>query len=265
MEQFKRMQQLAGLITEGMEAYEYEKGKEAGEKAEKKKMKKFELKKQIKEMILAEMNIDLSNDDKFYDFLAEGELTADSLYKMFEKEDLIDDRREYDEEDLMAAYPGLSQSEAEKLVNKISDGLNEAKKKKDEEVADVEIDANVDMGNEMDMGTEMDTTSVPAASDVQKELMDALEAAKASGDEKLIRQIGNALTYFTRSQVSKEEVPTMNEQLSTDAIEQLENLANMEDLGVLKAKLRILSSDWMQEGFDREDIIEYIADFINKI
>jgi hypothetical protein len=267
MEQFKRMQKLAGLITEGEAAYEYEKGKAAGEKVEKKKMKKSELKKQIKEMILAEMNIDLSNDDKFYDFLAEGELTADSLYKMFEKEGLIDDRREYDEEDLMAAYPGLSQSEAEKLVNKISDGLNEAKKKKkDEEVEDVEIDTDIDMGDEMDMGTEMDTTSVPAASDVQKELMDALEAAKASGDEKLVRQIGNALTYFTRSQVSKDEnPPSMNEEISMEAIDRLEGLANMQDLAVLKAKLRILSSDWMQDGFEKEDIIEYITELINQI
>jgi hypothetical protein len=69
--QFKRMQKLAGLITEGEAAYEYEKGKEAGEKAEKKKMKKSELKKQIKEMILAEIDIDLSNDDNFYDPVAE--------------------------------------------------------------------------------------------------------------------------------------------------------------------------------------------------
>lgn len=202
-DQFKRMQKLAGLITEGMGAYEYEKGKEAGEKAEKKKMKKSELKKQIKEMILAEM-----------------------------------------------------ESEEE---------LDEAKKKKaEEEAEDVTVDdTEVDMGGEMDMGVE--TPAVPAASDVQKELMDALEAAKASGDEKLIRQIGNALTYFTRSQVSKEEAPTMSEAISPEAVDRMEGLANMQDLAVLKAKLRILSSDWMQEGFEKEDIVEYISEFINQI
>jgi hypothetical protein len=216
MEQFKRMQQLAGLITEGMGAYEYEKGKEAGEKIEKKKMKKSELKKQIKEMILAEMDIDMSNDDNFYDFLAEDE-------------------------------------------------LDEAKKKKKEEVEDVEIDTNIDMGGEMDMGTEMDTTPVPAASDVQKELMDALEAAKASGDEKLIRQIGNALTYFTRSQVSKEEnPPAMKEALSMDAMERMEGLANIQDLYIFKKKLNALTLDWTQDGFEKEDIIEYISELINQ-
>lgn len=212
-DQFKRMQVIAGLITEGEAAYEYEKGKEAGEKAEKKKMKKSELKKQIKEMILAEINIDLSNDDNFYDPVAEAK-----------------------------------------------------KKKKDEEETETEEvtidDTEMDMGGEMDMGAE---ASVPAASDVQKELMDALEAAKASGDEKLVRQIGNALTYFTRSQVSKEEVPSMNEVLSPEYIDRMEGLANMQDLAVLKAKLRMLSSDWMQEGFEKEDIVEYTSELINQI
>jgi hypothetical protein len=210
--QFERMQKLAGLITEGVAAYEYEEGKEAGEKIEKKKMKKSALKKQIKEMILAEINIDLSNDDNFYDPVAEAK-----------------------------------------------------KKKKDEEeetedvtIDDVEIDAD-----EMDMGAEM--PAVPAATDVQKELMDALEAAKASGDEKLVRQIGNALTYFTRSQVSKEEAPTMSEALSPEAIDRMEGLANPQDLAVLKAKLRILSSDWMQDKFEKADIIEYITELINQI
>ena len=204
--QFERMQKLAGLITEGVGAYEYEKGKEAGEKIEKKKMKKSELKKQIKEMILAEIDIDLSNDDNFYD------------------------------------------------------PVYEAKKKKEEEVEDITVD-----DTEIDMGGEMDMPEVPAATDVQKELMDALEAAKASGDEKLIRQIGNALTYFTRSQVSKEEVPSMNEALSPEYIDRMEGLANMQDLAVLKAKLRMLSSDWMQEGFEKEDIVEYISELINQI
>jgi hypothetical protein len=165
-------------------------------KSKSKKMKKSDLKKQIKEMILAEIDINLSNTDSFYD----------PVY------------------------------EAKK------------KKKDEEEVEDVEVDTDINMGDEMDMGAEMNTTPVPAASDVQKELMDALEAAKASGDEKLVRQIGNALTYFTRSQVSKEEnPPSMNEEISMEAIDRLEGLANMQDLAVLKAKLRILSSDWMQD------------------
>ena len=47
-----------------------------------------------------------------------------------------------------------------------------------------------------------------SAQDVQKELMDALEAAKNIGDAKLQRQISNALTYFTRQQVAGSEAET---------------------------------------------------------
>lgn len=45
--------------------------------------------------------------------------TAETLYQMFKDKDLLDDRREYDVEDLMSAYPGLSKEEAEKLYKKL--------------------------------------------------------------------------------------------------------------------------------------------------
>tara|TARA_R110002020_G_scaffold172401_1_gene362740 strand:+ start:944 stop:1321 length:378 start_codon:yes stop_codon:yes gene_type:complete len=43
---------------------------------------------------------------------------------------------------------------------------------------------------------------------VQSSLEKALEAAKSLGNEKLVTQIGNTITYFTRSEVIKEEVDT---------------------------------------------------------
>ena len=256
--QFKRMQKLAGLITEGVGAYEYEKGKAAGEKIEKKKMKKSELKKQIKEMILAEMN-----EGRQYGMSPE---EIDAFFRKHPEYDEmgIDDK---DKDGYQKVWYSDENGLYQYLLMKSEENLEEAKKKKKDEekeaeevtIDDTEIDAD-----EMDMGAE--TPSVPAASDVQKELMDALEAAKASGDEKLVRQIGNALTYFTRSQVSKDEnPPSMNEELGMDAVDRLEGLANMQDLAVLKAKLRILSSDWMQDGFEKEDIIEYITELINQI
>jgi hypothetical protein len=258
--QFKRMQKLAGLITEGVGAYEYEKGKAAGEKIEKKKMKKTDLKKQIKEMILAEMN-----EGRQYGMSPE---EIDAFFRKHPEYDEmgIDDK---DKDGYQKVWYSDENGLYQYLLMKSEEELEEAKKKKkdkDEEVEDVEVDTDVDMGDEMDMDAEIDTAPAPAASDVQKELMDALEAAKASGDEKLVRQIGNALTYFTRSQVSKDEnPPSMNEELGMDAVDRLEGLANMQDLAVLKAKLRILSSDWMQDGFEKEDIIEYITELINQI
>lgn len=41
--------------------------------------------------------------------------TADELYAHYKKEDLLDDRREYDVDDLQSANPGLSRAEAVKL------------------------------------------------------------------------------------------------------------------------------------------------------
>lgn len=63
-------------LEEGEAAYEYEKGKEAGEKIEKTKMKKSELKAKIKEMIVAEMDGPAVEDSQ-YDFLKEIEEMLD--------------------------------------------------------------------------------------------------------------------------------------------------------------------------------------------
>jgi hypothetical protein len=57
----------------------------------------------------------------------------------------------------------------------------------------------------------------------------------------------------------------MKELVLNFAIERIEGLANIQDLETLKAKLRILSSDWMNEGFEKEDIIDYIAYLIDNI
>jgi len=67
---------IVSMLKEGEAAYEYEKGKEAGEKIEKKKMKVSELKAKIKEMIVAEMDGPAVEDSQ-YDFLKEIEEMLD--------------------------------------------------------------------------------------------------------------------------------------------------------------------------------------------
>ena len=204
-DQFKRMQELAGLITEGMGAYEYEKGKEAGEKIEKKKMKKSKLKKQIKEMILAEMDIDITNDADFYDPVYEAKVSPDNRVEFLTQAlqhvwNMGKGNNSIDFKDM-----------AKSTISDMFDDLNEAKKKDKEEVEDVTVD-------DTEISTEMPAEPVSPSYDVQKELMDALEAAKSIGDEKLVRQIGNALTYFTRTQVADKEAPTMSEGMEDDVM-----------------------------------------------
>ena len=86
----------------------------------------------------------------------------------------------------------------EYIKNEILSILNEAKK----EETDTE---ETETASEEDITTDTETEEAPSAQDVQKELMDALEASKKLGDKKLTRQIGNALTYFTRTQITKDE------------------------------------------------------------
>jgi hypothetical protein len=133
----KRMQKLAGIITEGFTPEE--------EVQESTKYTKSSLKSKIKEMILKEMETP-------------------------------------------------------------EDELEEAKKEEapEEEMPAEEIPSEEMPAEEMPMDGEEDS-ELTTPEQVQKELMQALKASKKLGDKKLTRQIGNVLTYFTRTQISSDE------------------------------------------------------------
>lgn len=88
--------------------------------------------------------------------------------------------------------------------------------KKDEKEADIEVDTETDPEMDTETDPEMDTETDPEmdmgggdmggdTSEVLNHLESALEAAKATGDEKLMNQIGNTITFYTRQHVVKEE------------------------------------------------------------
>jgi len=84
--------------------------------------------------------------------------------------------------------------------------LEEAKKDEDEE-EEITLDAeDTDTKDTADDTTDDSTSGGGSTDEVQKDLTAALNSAKQLGDKKLVRQIGNALTYFTRQQISTEEV-----------------------------------------------------------
>ena len=109
----------------------------------------------------------------------------------------------------------MKKSELKEIIKaamlKEADELEIDEAKKDEKEEDIEVDAEetepevdleadpeVDMGDgDMDMGGE--------TSEVLDHLEAALEAAQSMGDEKLINQIGNTITFYTRQHVVKEE------------------------------------------------------------
>ena len=164
-------------INEGEAAYEYEKGKKEGEAIEKKKMTKEAMKKQIKDMIVAELELDIDNPGKdsdagLYDPVYEGD---------------PDDEREQ-----AGAEGGF---------------LDEAKKDKEEDV-DVEV---TDTEEEMPADEEMPAEETPATggglediaadmkgteADLMDNLMKAFQIAKGMGNEKLETQVGNTLKFF---------------------------------------------------------------------
>lgn len=101
--------------------------------------------------------------------------------------------------------------------------LSEAKKKKDEEdTTDAEVDVQAEPTGEEDVDMTMDvpqpgdtsidldgdgTSDIDAGSSEAKkafgDLTDAYRAAKTLGDEKLIRQIANTITYFNKNIILK--------------------------------------------------------------
>ena len=117
----------------------------------------------------------------------------------YEEEDIYGDY----EDDEMGYFPTMRGLEDEPM----SDDLDEAKKKKDEEVEDVETtdtetidtteeipaeEAPADGGGLEDIAANMKGTE----NDLMKNLMDALSIAKGMGNEKLETQIGNTLKFF---------------------------------------------------------------------
>jgi hypothetical protein len=154
-------------INEGEAAYEYEKGKKEGEAIEKKKMTKEAMKKQIKDMIVAELELDIENPGKddaevtnLYDPVYEGEEVEEAKKKDEEVED-VEDVEITDTEEEMPA---------------------------DEEMPSEEAPA----GGLEDLAADMKGTEA----DLMDHLMKAFQIAKGMGNEKLETQVGNTLKFF---------------------------------------------------------------------
>jgi len=218
-------------LNEGEAAYEYEKGEEAGEKIEKKKMKVSELKAKIKEMVIAEINIDVDNETSEYDFLKEiedmlneaeeDEVPLTPKVKKFIDKAIADakaaDSLDYlikvdwfDNElidELIDLFPNEDYDRASKeVMNYISQSINLGENKVNEAEGDEEVDAEAaaDAGAEEEVDTTVDITTDevdPNVKSVQDALTQAQAAAQQLGDKKLMDQIGNTITFFTRAHV----------------------------------------------------------------
>ena len=264
---FTRMQKLAGIITENQEYYKdaekddaahidaLEKDmKDDAKHTSEGKMTKSELKAKIKEMILAELNEDSDEDinitdaDSAYDPLAENEPE--------EYEDDYDYSNDYYD----ANDDNYSDGYIDDYDTEYDLGIDEAKKDKDEEIKDITVDDTETIEDTTDMVDTGVSNDIP---NIQSHLQSAYSEAKQLGDEKLITQIANTITYFTKAHVL--DTAPINEQISPEAVDRMEGLANMRLLKMLHDSIRILGTEWMNEGFEKEDVKEYISNFIDNI
>jgi hypothetical protein len=166
-------------------------------------MKESKLRSKIKEMILAEMALDIDDmedaPESEVDFLAE-------LEGMLNEEDYDRDRdaramgyrnaEEADEDNW-----GLPKDNEENP--EVS--LNEEEEEEEEE--EIEITDEFSDEDEGEGGISVtqnaDADLTGNKKQVQDNLEAALEAAKTLGDDKLATQIGNSLTFFTKQHVVK--------------------------------------------------------------
>jgi len=118
-----------------------------------------------------------------------------------------------DAEDIKSA---LREKIREMVIAELEDtSLEEAKKDKEETPEEdveaeeeVETEEDVDITDEETTGEEGDEMNVPEMEgdegEILNHLMKALGMAKSAGDEKLIKQIGNTVTFLTRQYISGE-------------------------------------------------------------
>lgn len=123
--------------------------------------------------------------------------------------------------------PKLNESDSfkSKIREMIKTSLSEKKKgKKDVEVK-IEDEEVIDTPTDVIEPTASAEVS-PEVKSVQDHLQAAYNEAKALGDEKLVAQIGNSITYFTRTQVLGNKEMNENDHPNIDFNENMAMLVN---------------------------------------
>ena len=175
-----------------------------------------------------------------------------------------------------------------------------SEKKKDEE-EDIEITAD-ETDTIEEPATDTPSPEDPALSDLDQEFLNTLEnlknKAKEMGDEKLENQIDNTITYFTRQHVVKEgntdndrakdakrlgkkgeeniygagvkkgeevEKKRLQKEISVYPPEEMDNLVNLNDVRTLVLSARNIIKTLKDEGFDEDDVYNFIVDKITTL
>lgn len=133
----------------------------------------------------------------------------------------------------------------EDLGASVEMGMNETKKpiKEGGDIFD-DIEADLEYGDD----------GIEGAIEYLREVIDFCE--------KKIVELENEQGYEDEENDLGETKKSIDEKLSPEYIDRMEGLANIQDLAILKEKLSSLASDWMKEGFEKEDVLEYMETII---
>jgi hypothetical protein len=239
---------IVDMLNEGEAAYEYEKGKKAGEKIEKTKMKISELKAKIKEMIVAETNTKKVEE---VDFLKEIEEMLDEDEGLTPLQDYVyqyeieisgEDRAQeflddikrlntpqdvYDYYAYERDWSGSMDDDLNNIFRQVKrkfKNVNEA----EEDTTDAEAAADAgaeEITTDTEITTDVTTDEVdPNVKSVQDALTQAQAAAQQLGDKKLMDQIGNTITFFTRAHVVEKPKGAVAENLNESMFPMLKKI-----------------------------------------
>lgn len=192
-----------------------------------------------------------SKDGKWYAVTFKGKESmgevgpVDSKKEAIEKSKKEIDKKPLNESDLKG-----------KIREIIKSTLSEKKKgKKDEKVEDVESSEEIiDTPTDVIEPTTSTETS-PEVKSVQDHLQAAYNEAKALGDEKLTSQIGNTITYFTRTQV-----------LGGEAVNENEEEVDVEDLKFQQfSEISEIIQIYSEKGLNNLDTIDNLEHLIEEL
>jgi len=192
-------------------------------------MKKSELKEIIRTSLLEEMEYDVPSTYTDKDL--------DNLLSIVLK--YVEDPNDAEEEiakfdaggfDAMSDYVTanlLRDKDYNDWYNKLH-SIKEEEEEEDVEVED-EVEVTADEKEGIDVKQDADSDLTGVVGNVQDNLEAALEAARKLGDEKLVDQIGNTLTFFTRNHVVKEniEIPGATLTKANQAVKDVSTMAQV--------------------------------------
>ena len=198
------------------------------------KMKKSELKEIIRTSLLEEMEYDVPSTytDKDLD-----DLLSIVLKYVEDPNDAEEEIAKFDADgfDAMSDYVTanlLRDKDYNDWYNKLH-SIKEAEEEEDKEEEDVEVEDEVEVTDDekegIDVKQDADSDLTGVVGNVQDNLEAALEAARKLGDEKLVDQIGNTLTFFTRNHVVKEniEIPGATLTKANQAVKDVATMAQV--------------------------------------